>query len=118
MWLSRTSTAVGAKTTLTFQGEAVEIYGSTGQLNSQFDVSVDGGANITLDSFYDEARPSVLLWSANSLGDVPHKLEITNRPKSASQNKLVLDYALVRGASQPTASIRYPLLLDTSPLIF
>ena len=118
MWLTRTSTAVGAKTTLTFQGEAVEIYGSTGPLNSQFDVSLDGGANITLDCYYDEARPSVLLWSANSLKDVPHKLEITNRPNVTSQNKLVLDYALVRSATKQTASIRYPLLLDTSSSIF
>jgi hypothetical protein len=79
---------------------------------------IDGGANDTFDCYYDESRPSVLLWSANSLGDVPHKLEITNRPNSTSQNKLVLDYALVRSATRETTSVGYPLLLDTSPFIF
>lgn len=107
-WLSRTTTVSGAKNTLTFEGENVEVYGSTGPLYSQFDLSVDGGTNTTLDCYYDEYRPSVLLWSANSLGNGPHRLEITNRPKNTSgPNKLELDHALVRGATQKAVSIRY-----------
>ena len=116
--MSRTSTTLGAKTTLTFQGETVEVYGSTGPLNSRFDLSVDGGAITTLDSYYDESRPSVLLWSANSLGDVPHKLEITNQPNSTSQNKLVLNYAVVRSATNQKTSNGYPLLFHISSPVF
>ena len=89
----------------------MEIYGSMGPLNSKFDVSVDGGAATTLDSFYDETRPSVLLWSANSLGDRLHKLEITNRSNGTSRNRLGLDYAVVRGATQDPVSIEYTLLI-------
>jgi hypothetical protein len=99
LWLPRTTTS-GAKTTLTFQGENVEVYGSIGELYSQFDVSVDSGAAETLDCHNDESRSSVLLWSANSLGDGLHKLEITNRSNGTSQNKLELGYALVRSATK------------------
>jgi hypothetical protein len=88
----------------------VEVYGSIGPLFSQFDVSVDGGAITTLDCRNDENRYSVLLWSANSIGDDLHKLEITNRPNTTSQNKLELDYALVRSATKGTTLSVYPLL--------
>ena len=91
--VSATTTA-GAYTTLTFVGDAVQIFGTVGPQVSPYTVELDGGATATYNATKYANYQQVLLYYADNLGSGSHSVKITNQP-SLSGESLNINYALV-----------------------
>ncbi|TFK27534.1 hypothetical protein FA15DRAFT_635417 [Coprinopsis marcescibilis] len=93
----RGTNVIGAKASLTFQGDAIAIFGPSGpRCASQYAVSVDGqtgGETFRAERQFFRARQ--LLYYAGNLGPGVHVVEVTLGAISSSQpfQMLALDYA-------------------------
>ncbi|KAF7970706.1 hypothetical protein HWV62_23250 [Athelia sp. TMB] len=88
------TTTAGAYTTLTFVGDAVQIFGTVGPQVSPYTVELDGGATATYNATKYANYQQVLLYYADNLGAGSHSVKITNQP-SLSGESLNINYALV-----------------------
>ncbi|WVF69795.1 hypothetical protein IAT40_004574 [Kwoniella sp. CBS 6097] len=87
------TTVEGSKAELTFQGEAVYLYGSSGQESGTAEISVDGKVQQTINMTNPwESRNSLLYVGGGFDPLTTHTLSIVNTQPGA---QLVIDYALL-----------------------
>ncbi|KAF8315855.1 hypothetical protein DL93DRAFT_812981 [Clavulina sp. PMI_390] len=97
--LSRTQSQIGA-VEIRFVGSSIALYGRVGQSNAQYWCSIDGGVNISYNSFANEMASQQTLYMANNLtgGGAEHVLRVWNDPTVSNGHVwLEIDYAQVWG---------------------
>jgi hypothetical protein len=85
----------GAIVQLTFDGDAVALYGAVGTTHGNFTASVNGAQSRTLSGLYDASSYGQLLYYADSLGAGSHLLQVTNNPVDNAKSTLSVEYANV-----------------------
>lgn len=72
-------------------GDALELYGSTGQACGLFSIQIDGGISNIYNASTHKDFTNQLLFSVANLGDGQHTLKLTN--SELSNGTLVVDHA-------------------------
>ncbi|WVQ98063.1 hypothetical protein IAU59_005185 [Kwoniella sp. CBS 9459] len=102
------TTVEGSKAELTFQGEAVYLYGSSGQESGTAEIHVDGQLHQTINMTNPwETRNSLLYIGGGFDPLTQHKLTVTNTQPGG---QLVIDYALLTMPSKDKA-MSLPLIV-------
>ena len=78
---------------LTFDGDAVALYGAVGSGHGNFTASVNGGQSRTLSGYYDTSSYGQMLYYADSLGAGSHILQVTNHPVDDTEVAFSVEYA-------------------------
>ncbi|KZP13915.1 hypothetical protein FIBSPDRAFT_752603, partial [Athelia psychrophila] len=93
-----------ATATLTFEGDAVTVYGATSNLTGPYQVSLDQASIITYTAYHTEVNKEVIIFYADNLGPGVHELIFVNNPNELGpDNTLVIEKAIVVQATAPSA---------------
>jgi len=106
----------GAYVTYTFQGPAVQIFGTAGPGNGGYTVQIDGGQSASYNATADSFFPQIMIYENNNLGQGSHIVKLINQPYESGQT-LNIDYAIVSQApssNQPLSSSRSSLLTSSA----
>jgi hypothetical protein len=124
--------AENAQAHISFEGEAIALYGAISTNHDQFTVSLDGGPPISLTGRFDYFLPGTLLvspmaisgvfivfivvyrqYAFTGLNDTNHTVTLTSTPR-ANGYYLDLDSVAVYGKNLPTSSVSSFLPPSTS----
>ncbi|KAG8955860.1 hypothetical protein FRC04_006307 [Tulasnella sp. 424] len=90
-----------AKASLTFEGDAIAVYGGVGPQYGPYTVSLDGQDPAQFTANSTNSHTQQILYFASGLGAGNHSIVINNNPTSIG-NQLDLDYVQILGSGIPT----------------
>jgi len=98
-----TTSADGAYVEYSFNGSAVQIYGTAGPNNGGYSVKMDNGTYVSYNATKSSSFFQTLIYEINGLKEGAHKVTVVNRPYVNGQ-QLNIDYAVVNHNSTSTSS--------------